>query len=99
MTQSMLRMTYDQGEPCLLRLPNQLTPDLDSLYSTFLSLIASSDMRPEFKGFPTLGETRAFLQGLDPEIDWGPLVEPLTEMALRAARADAVGSVGNFTDG
>jgi hypothetical protein len=95
----MLRMTYHQGEPCLLCLPNQLTPDLDSLYSTFLSLIANSDMRPEFKGYPTLVETRAFLQGLAPGIDWGPLVEPLNRLASQAARANDSGFVGNFHDG
>jgi hypothetical protein len=95
----MICMTYDGGEPCLLRLPNQLNPDLDLLYQKFLDLIESSSKDLAFEGYPTNRETLAFLKSLDDTMEWWPLVPSLTEMADQAARANDSRFVGNFHDG
>ena len=92
-------MRYDQGESCLLHLPRQLSEELAPLYGRFLSLIENSDRNLKFDRYPTDRETLGFLQGLDSDVEWGPLVPSLTEMADQAARNNDSRFVGNFHDG
>lgn len=92
-------MRYDQGEPCLLHLPRQLSEELAPLYGRFLSLIENSDRNLKFDRYPTDVETLAFLKGLASDVEWGPLVGPLTEMADKAASENDLKFVGNFHNG